>query len=99
MDTMEKLRRVRILLTPPLAMPDDLTIADIASNRAQLLDTMDLRFDMSVLLVLGDQPTSDRSFRHCPFFGGRSGDLLHERGIDIRRRQCGGSVDGVDAPS
>ena len=29
-----------------------------------------LRFDMSVRLVLGDQQTSDRSFRHCPIFGG-----------------------------
>jgi len=26
---------------------------------------------MSVLLVLGDQQTSDRSFRHCPIFGGQ----------------------------
>ena len=24
----------------------------------------------SVLLVLGDQQTSDRSLRHCPIFGG-----------------------------
>ena len=32
------------------------------------------RFDMSVLLLLGDQQTSERSFRHCPIFGGGSSD-------------------------
>jgi hypothetical protein len=28
------------------------------------------RFDISVLLAPGDPQTSDRSFRHCPIFGG-----------------------------
>jgi hypothetical protein len=29
-----------------------------------------LRFDMSVLQFVGDQQTSNRSFRQCPIFGG-----------------------------
>ncbi len=43
-----------------------------ASNATRTLNAASwfLRFDISVLLVLGDQQTSDRSFRHCPISGG-----------------------------
>jgi hypothetical protein len=43
-----------------------------ASNATRALNAASwfLRFDISVLLVLGDQQTSDRSSRHCPISGG-----------------------------
>ena len=40
------------------------------ATRALNVASWFLRFDMSVLLVIGEQQTSDHSFRHCPIFGG-----------------------------
>lgn len=42
------------------------------ATRAFTATSCFLRFAISVLLVRGDQQTSDRSFRHCPIFGGSS---------------------------
>ena len=48
------------------------TRREVEGNATRALNAASwfLRFDISVLLVLGDQQTSDRSFRHCPIFGG-----------------------------
>ena len=57
-----------------------------ASNATRALNAAScfLRFDISVLLVPGDQQTSDRSFHHGPMSGGgeaqstvRIGQIAH----------------------
>ncbi|WP_233417301.1 hypothetical protein, partial [Halovulum marinum] len=41
-----------------------------------------------VLLVLGDQQTSDRSFRHCPIFGGQLSSGAEEFWFDRELALC-----------